>query len=574
MLEILRESSKDAVANAVCESFGNVRKYLHLKRPLEGELKQILEEASDSSKGQLVLVCGNVGDGKSHVISMVLQVRPELRELFDIYDDATESSSPSTTNIEELQKILSPFSDSNIDSCHDRIVLAINLGTLNNFIVADEDSNFTKLKAFVHEKQILEIGQMHKNCFDENSCFQFVNFSDHNLFYLTSDGPVSSIVETALERVASKGIYDNPFHDAYINSCDKCPARCPIKSNYELLLDAKIRKRVSALIIQCIVKYHHIISIRALYNFIFDLIVPVNLDGLSTSDITNWVNKSSSGDFLQSLFPNYLFEHPEVSNVFDHLQYLDPALRRSSHLDDQIVSLVTREDPYALLVKLDAPESLLAVLYKHASESNKKGYETLVKTYVRLIFLTTAAEYDVCFDDTKYAEFMKLLYGWYNGERAELKDLYKLIQRVTMAWGGKARSGEMLLELGNQQLKYRLSEKVSIKSKVLPSCHNKDEHISKFHCILPLEFTTGISDSIQHLNVDYRLYEIAEKVDTGYMANQMDKDNFISFSAFVNDVMNNGELGLKLRITESNTGRHFILEKDDFGDFTFSGEKE
>ena len=85
----LKESSREAIANAD-ESFGDVKEYLHITREVEAELEQILEAAAASEQGKLVLVCGNVGDGKSHLISRLLQKHPEYRNCFRVFNDATE----------------------------------------------------------------------------------------------------------------------------------------------------------------------------------------------------------------------------------------------------------------------------------------------------------------------------------------------------------------------------------------------------------------------------------------------------------------------------------------------------
>ncbi len=570
----LKESSKAAIAGAVCESFGDVKSYLHIERDVEGELEKIIEKVVEAKNGKLVLVCGNVGDGKSHLISSLFQKYPKNRPLFKIYDDATESSSPTATNIEELRRILSPYADENLPSCDQHTILAINLGTLNNFIAADRKDNqkkFIELADYVQKKQILEVGRLEENTYNPNSCFQFVNFSDHNLFFLTNEGPVSSIIESALEKIVSLSNYNNPFQKAYSETCINCSANCPIKLNYELLQESLIRKKVSELLIQCIVKHHQIISIRALYNFIFDLLVPVVLDGLNLREISKWVKRSSSADFLQNLFPNYLFEHPEVSDLFDCLQHLDPSLRRNVSLDDHIVSLVTKEDPEELLTKVQGPNELGKVLKKHAKSAN--GQDVLVKTYVRLMFFSTVNSSKKYFDDddTEYTKFMKLLYSWYIGDRTSLKKLYLLIQRTAMAWNGKAPNGEMLLELGNQQLKYLVSEEVSIQPGYLPVEKHQNSVVRKFSCLLPLKFKTSSGNNKEFsINVDYRLYEMACNVDRGARINHTDKNNFIAFTSFVDDIMRTGELGSRVRIIEAGTGQNFFLEKDTFGDFTFT----
>lgn len=569
----LKESSKAAVADAACETLGEAKDYLHIQRDVEVELQKILSAVADSTSGQLVLVCGNVGDGKSHLISVLLQEYPAYRDLFSIYNDATESSSPTATNIDELNRILEPYRDENLPTCSKKSILAINLGTLNNFLVADAGKSFSQLGTFVEKKQILEVGLPLDNAFDSKSPFQYVNFSDHNIFYLTRNGPTSPIIEEALGKVVSHAAYDNPFYKAYSDQCSNCSANCPIKLNFEILQNPDVRTKISELLVQCIVKHHHIISIRALYNFIFDLIVPAELDGMGRDDIINWVGETRSDAYLQRLFINHLFEHPEVSKIHAHLHYLDPALRRSSFLDDQIVSLITQENPEDQLQKINGPESLQNVLTRHSKESNDD--DTLVKSYVRLLFFSNSDTVENQFGDSTYNDYMRLLYSWHTGDRAELKKLYKLIQRATMAWLGKAPSGEMLLEIGNQQLKYKLSESVSITPGLLPEEGLLGDDVRKFSNILPLKFKSATNDALEFsLHVDFRLYEMACRVDSGCRANQSDKSNFIAFTSFSHDVMKAGGQDKRLRITEAETGQSFLLEIDEFGDFTFKRSKE
>mgnify|MGYP003298480280 CR=1 FL=1 len=42
---------------------------MHVNRDAQNELQDIILEANKAEKAQLILVCGSVGDGKSHIIS-------------------------------------------------------------------------------------------------------------------------------------------------------------------------------------------------------------------------------------------------------------------------------------------------------------------------------------------------------------------------------------------------------------------------------------------------------------------------------------------------------------------------
>ncbi len=84
----------------------------------------------------LVLLCGSAGDGKSHLISYLKNSDPEgLLADYEPYNDATESSEPTLTSIDTLSEKLAPFNDDNyLLNDGKKMIVAINLGTLNNFI--------------------------------------------------------------------------------------------------------------------------------------------------------------------------------------------------------------------------------------------------------------------------------------------------------------------------------------------------------------------------------------------------------------------------------------------------------
>ena len=75
---------------------------MHIHRSLEDDLIKKIEQAKECVGKSLILVCGNVGDGKSHVISYLKHTRSDLLDGFIIHNDATESRSPNRDEKEEL----------------------------------------------------------------------------------------------------------------------------------------------------------------------------------------------------------------------------------------------------------------------------------------------------------------------------------------------------------------------------------------------------------------------------------------------------------------------------------------
>ena len=558
----LKESSMSAIADADCESFDDVKEYLHLNRVIESDLVTLLRAVKESGSKKLFLVCGNVGDGKSHLLASIRIAQPELLAGVTLHNDATESSEPDATFIDELNNLLEPFSDPNLVQGNEKIVLAINLGTLNNFLSADEESKFSELKAYVRDKNILEVGEIAECQFDEGSPFQFVNFCDHNLFSLTEDGPTSEIIETAIERIVSPA---GPFYEAYEDQKKNSPKNCPICFNFAMLQSESIRKEISSLLIECIIRGEFSLSIRALYNFIYELIIPIDLESLDSQAMTKHINGYSSADFLRNIIPNYIFSHPELSPIFKQIQELDPASRRTETIDNTIIELMVSDAPLRVAAKylpLDIIDDDMAQLLGDSSSD-----DTYVNTFIRTAFFWKKAN-TFLFQKTKYDTYMELMYGWYSGSGKALKPLYKLVQLAITAWNGQAEQGRINVDVGRQQLEYRTSEDISIKPDPFLPPEITSDNIHKFNTFLPVKFRVD-GKSIQ-LTVTYNLYALFCKIQKGYRTTSLDHSNFVVFDDFVQKIAQAGEGHKKVFFTESSNRNQFVLELDNFGEFCFS----
>ena len=165
-LNRLRKSSSDSIDDI--EEFDSFKKYMHVVRTAEVDLKELLRKINASGKKTLVLLCGSAGDGKSHLLSYLKNADEEkLLEKYHVYNDATESSSPSKTAIETLSDFLTPYKDENLQEPGQNIILAINLGVLSNFIESEYGASFRLLKKYVEQNHILTT-QVNKKEYDEN----------------------------------------------------------------------------------------------------------------------------------------------------------------------------------------------------------------------------------------------------------------------------------------------------------------------------------------------------------------------------------------------------------------------
>lgn len=271
-LRKLRKLSMESVENI--QSFNSFKKYMHVRRPVEDELRKMLVQVNNASKKALILLCGSAGDGKSHLLSYLSNADSEhLLDSFELYNDATESSAPSLTSIDTLAVKLSAFDDEHaLEDDGFKMVLAINLGTLNNFIESEQGKRFSQLKKYVEDNEIFS-SYVRPNVYQEDSVFQHVSFSDYQIFTLCEDGVKTTYLEELLEKIFDQN-EENPFFKAYQtnSTCTLCQ-KCPLRHNFEFLFNPVHRKEIINKIVEVVIKDKAIVSTRDVLNLMYDLLV-------------------------------------------------------------------------------------------------------------------------------------------------------------------------------------------------------------------------------------------------------------------------------------------------------------
>lgn len=299
-LSRLRESSKDAVVSADSSSIDAYTMYMHVDRPVQDKFVSILKETFESNEAELILLCGSVGDGKSHMLSYCKTVYPEMMEKFYVHNDSTASLYIDKPAFYTLIEIMEDFADDKIEQSGSKVILAINLGTLNNFLEADKEGRFEKLKRYVDSTGILdEAGTALENC----KHFHCVNFADYHLYELTPCGITSRYVRGIFSRITAQ-ISDNIFYSEYCKNCVNCDVRriCPVCLNYQLLSDEKIQQGIVNAIVESIVKNKLIVSTRSLLNLIYEIVVDERYWNRGSSEPRKIPQKMTSVNYCDSLF--------------------------------------------------------------------------------------------------------------------------------------------------------------------------------------------------------------------------------------------------------------------------------
>ena len=573
-LQKLSESSKHAIADGNSTKLDEFSEYLHIERDVEKELISKIKKGLEYSEAQLVLVCGNVGDGKSHILSYLNKELKDELNAFTIHNDATESFNPNESSNETLNRVLKGFRDENINQSSDKIILAINLGTLSNFL-EEHGEYYEKLKDYIDKNKILDSDIIETNTQMSNSFFHHVNFTDYHMYSLTSEGPKSKIISTLLERI----IADNPknlIFQAYKNiKKEDWSNDCPIRYNFEFLMNAENGEALMNLIVQAIVKNKEIVSVRSLLNFFFDLIVPIGLKWDDLFSYKEQINNINEEEYLSYLAPNYLFEHPELSKLFLTIEKLDPCKYRYVGLDASLIKLINAEKPSSVFTECIGEERIKGLENRIdvGIEEDKKKLkpEVLTKLFMRLNFFSNRKQI-AKLSDPYFEEFVTDLYHFNNSKMSVIKSTYNLVEEAARKWyGDPKKNKKVILNLGKNQSKYRVLKDFKVKPKLNVHDEKDIPVITKFAETFNLYFELEENREIIKVNIDFGLYDILKKILKGYRPNKKDNNNHISFINFINKLVKQNNNVEALEIDEVNIGKasDYELVIDHFGEYKF-----
>lgn len=567
----LKESAKEAVEGI--KKFSGFKEYMHVTREVQRELGELILNANKSEKGQLILVCGSVGDGKSHIISYFKSNFKSEMDNFTLHNDATESLEPDKTCLYTLNKVLDNFSDEKIDTSNEKIILAINLGTLNNFIDSEYGTRYTRLRKYVEEKRILD-SNIEESKFDENSKIQFINFSDYHIFTLKNGKAKSDYIKSLLKKLTDETDL-NLFYNSYKTNCFKCECRecCPIKLNYELLKMEKVQEKIAQLLIECIIKNKIIVSTRALLNFFYELIVSNYVD-VNIPTFKKKIMNLNNINYLKALIPTIIFDSKERSFIFKELNSLDPLKVRESKLDDFILEFNNSNNIMQYFERyLHFPKGYVdkfkEINFKETSDRQIK--HELLKFFIR--------SYSLCgldnlfsLEDDIYKEYIKNIYYWNRGDKTNLKHLYNDIKEAIMKWNGEADESNINILVGKNQTKYKISEEIELRADLSNLPKVNEIELKKFLINLSLIYKTENAKDSYEVILDFSLYKLLKEIIKGYVPNKKDKNQFISFVEFMKKIESLGTKNKKLIFTEKNrkTNRKYKLEyNSDFDEYSF-----
>ena len=566
-LSKLRKLSMESVENTA--SFDAFKKYLHVLRPVEIELRDLLNKVNAVNKKTLILLCGSAGDGKSHLISYLRNADSEhLLDTFELYNDATESSAPQLTSIDTLAEKLAPFNDENYATDDGfKMILAINLGTLNNFIESEKGKAFSILKKYVEANEIFST-YVRPNTYQENSVFQHVSFSDYQVFTLNPTGIGTAYLEELLEKVFRQS-EENPFYKAYADngSCTLCQ-KCPVRHNFEFLSDPVHQKAVINKIVEVVIKDKAIVSTREILNLLYDILVHPDFDynmmcKAATSE-TKYLTK-----YIQCTTPMLMYEFDDISPLINAIRKHDLLRDRQVDMDVDMTRFhsleniyetfmgATSQTPYAKL----NDTTKIAVLGGIKPDLKKLVYRFIVRTK------DIKGAYPATVQKQLFEEYIQYLYYQHSGNEKKLAKLYDATKKAVLSWDGQFDSDNICIDDSNE--KFWVLEQLLIQPAIYKTQPPSTGEVLRFATALKLRFKNSNSAELQtaEISMDYALFEMICAMREGYRPTILDKNKHTDFVSFVQRLIEFGNKATRIILIPKDNEHDYkvVFEKNDFG---------
>ncbi|WP_191991819.1 DNA phosphorothioation-dependent restriction protein DptF [Bacillus aerolatus] len=559
-LERLRASSKEALENADKGSFDHFKNYLHVERPIQNLVEEALENAKNQER-TLIFLAGSVGDGKSHLISYLQQNKPKLVEDFLIINDATESDDPRKSSLETLAEKLSAFSDKDDPKKPQKVIVAINLGVINNFISTTfEQQSFERIHQFIHESSLFS---NEAKMMVANNEFTLINFSASQPFTLTEGKMFSSYFLRLMERVTTPSL-ENPFYAAYRKDIEN-GINTIVHLNFDLLSDSEFQNKIDLLLCQVILKDKLVVSTRSFLNFLADILIPSDVDvfelrqenlleheRLSYSLVNLLFTRGERSDILRAfaeMDPIHTRDHffDQVMNDLYNLNYFNKSIQK--YLKDHITS--TLFEPIAKLMENDTEETVVG----------DQTLKLITETFIRSIYLTNKVKIE---QEEIFSLYANYLYAYNRQDKRVLQKLYGLVHSAVINWRGSPKQGYVYLNKLTEN--YRVAQKLNFEPVFGMKKAILEKEMDTFEGVIRLYVSYDVDhpeDAIC-LEIDYPLFILLYHVTRGYRPSNQDQEDGLTFVHFMESILRIGKKNQPLLIHHHENKEFYKLNQNVF----------
>ena len=529
-----------------------LEKYLHVDRKIQKDLIAHMQDVTSQKEKHLILLTGSSGDGKSHLFSVIENKEPELSNQFVKLFDATASSEPDQNAIQTLIKDLDTFSDENIEETGESnfIILAINLGILNNFIASKQaGEKYKKLIEFVKESKIYDTDKISRVISsDKGLPFSIINFTGYNDLEFDDDKIISPFYNNIFEKITNTN-KNNPFRTAYEydkSKTDTIQTRI-LCSNYEMLSNKEIQSSIIRLLIMARVQNKIILTTRLLLDFIYRILVPSNIN---ESDLSE--NK------VDVYLPFLLFEAEGKGRLDQPFRDLDILSYRNDRIDAIINEyfLSNKRNKYPIELNEFKFGRIFSNNLIKQTKNNKAAYCAF---FIRLTWLLNIIKIPSFFDDYNY--YSNLLQGYYTRSQKTLDEIDELIQHALYSWFGDYDS--KIVYIGNTIKNTKLGYNLDIILDYDLIKVDPDENNHGFLFEMPLTYYIDVNNYDERLELNYNLIILMKRiVEDNYKPSIIDDDDYLSFVIFAKQMIKKGQnSNSDLYIINTSRGSKFVLKR-------------
>ena len=614
MIELLFELRPSGMASVVTDTAGRgdssqlqaeLRRRMQVADPLEPWLLDTVERliAAPGNTPKLLLLAGNAGDGKSHLIERLLktlrEVRPAVLDRVEYIADATHAHSPDEDQRDRLRAFFAPFAAGGIVDDKVRLI-AMNTGMVINFF--EKEPELAPLYDTLQWRLGLLRGKAPSPC----GQVEVVNLDLRNM--LAEDGSGTSFFGRMLDRL--NPLQEDGLASAHWSDCQQCTALglCPVTFNLRALQREAPRRALDGLLRRVALNAEVHLSPRSLWGFLYRTVTGGTeryAEDRRPNETPCAYVRRHVGDgawLLAGQFTESLFRQRGGGALFDGLAEHDPAYSSCTEIDRLHTRLSVRSEldcePAYVAEELGGQDGRLEGL-RLDSVASKLPHERALRrnAAVRRQFFFSPTTLEAWTRTEGSEAFVRLLRAYAafsrkdplsDTHKAALQELGKRIRAVFQRAHGRRFGGQPFLRVSQPNVRVDSELLVQATDDGLRELFSLRRILLHDPHVLAHEGRRELLDSLGHrpvtvllriagvqLIVDLELYDFLTRVEEGQKPAQRDLAQFQAL-LFVGERVGNQLATAKgggappLFVYDPSRQELHQLQENDFGDVEMS----
>ena len=274
---------------------------------------------------------------------------------------------------------------------------------------------------------------------------------------------------------------------------------------------------------------------------------------------------------MEEILPNLIYTTSERSPLLKIIAMHDPIHLRHEILDDFLIKLNMASDLSAIikeyLIECDETAAFIESIGNNPISEFRGNEEMIINTIIRYSSILGIDDIKHIFTQNSYREFTHYLFVYNTHDKGGFKELFERVRGAVFRWKGSPKKNYILIEeLSN----FNIAEKIDLKPDLSNLQSPVGELGNRFKTDIILRFKVNNNEDLIPLNIDYTLYNMITKLNSGYKPNKNDREDLVIFREFIDELIKNGSSDEELLIEDIDHKISFTLEFDStFDEFKF-----